>query len=130
MDQRRRYPDDIWFVAFQAHIGKIYEHAAQQVADPKLPKLVKKWVDTFKKEFDDPFEFEEKIKKLVFGTPNKIEQMNQTWDGLAKKFYKAGLDRAEKAGVSNEWTRTVRRWLARIDPSRPYVNEPKIEPLR
>ncbi|MDY0002213.1 MAG: tetratricopeptide repeat protein [Polyangia bacterium] len=130
MDRRNRYTDDVWYVAFQAHIGKIYEHAASLVADPKLPDLAQKWLDTFKKELEDPFEFEEKTKGFVFGTPNKLEQAAQTWEKMAKDFYRAGLDHAEKAGVVTNWTRQVREWLSRIDPSRPYIHEPKIEALR
>ena len=130
LDKRNHYTDDVWYVAFQAHLGKLYEHAASLVADPKWPDLARKWVDTFKKELDDPFEFEEKIKGFVFGTPNKLEQAAQTWEKMAKDFYRAALEHAEKAGVVTEWTRQVREWLARIDPSRPYIHEPKIEALR
>lgn len=130
LEKRDRYADNVWFVAFQAHIGKIYEMAADQVADPKWPKLAKKWVDTFKKQFEDPFEFVEKIKGLVFGTPNLMEKANETWTNLAKKFYRSALAHAAKVGIANEWTDRVRQWLARIDPSSPYIHPAKVEPLR
>ncbi|MFH2009969.1 MAG: tetratricopeptide repeat protein [bacterium] len=126
--ERNKYPDDIWYIAFQAHLGKIYETAAQLVSDPKFPPLIQKWVDLFKKLFQDPFEFEEKIKKLIFGDPSVAEKARETWDTMAKGFYKAAIDHAKKRGISNEWTQNARRWLSRIDPSKPYINEPKIEP--
>jgi len=125
-DERKKYLDDVWYIAFQAHLGKLYELAAAQVADPKFPKLVAKWVNTFKKLFDDPFEFEEKIKKVVFGKKSICETAREQWDMNAKAAYKAAITHAKKRGVSNDWTRKVRRWLSRIDPSSPYINDPKI----
>ncbi len=130
LEKRNKYTDDVWYIAFQAHIGKIYELAADQVADPPWPKLAKRWVDAFKKQFEDPFEFVERIKGFVFGKPNVAMKANETWSDLAKKFYKAALKHAAKVGIANEWTDTVRRWLARIDPGSPYINPPKIESLR
>ena len=127
-DIRGKYRDDLWYIAIQAHIGKIYEMASQLVSDPKMPTLPAKYVNKFKKKFEDPFEFEEKIKKMVFGNPSICEKAREKWDVLAKAHYKAAIAHAKKRGISNEWTRKVRRWLSRIDPSSPYINEPKIEP--
>lgn len=125
-DERKKYLDDVWYIAFQAHVGKLYELAAAQVADPKPPKPAATFIKLFKKQFEDPFEFEEKIKKLVFNSPSICEKAREQWDTLAKQFYKAAIAHAKKRGISNEWTRKVRRWLSRIDPSTPYINDPKI----
>jgi tetratricopeptide (TPR) repeat protein len=125
-DERKKYLDDVWYIAFQAHLGKLYELAAALVADPKFPGLVGKWVKTFKKLFEDPFEFEEKIKKLTFGDPSICERAREKWDMMARLAYKAAIKHAKKRGIANEWTRQVRRWLSRIDPSNPYINDPKI----
>jgi len=125
-DERKKYLDDVWYIAFQAHIGKLYELAAAQVADPKPPKPAASYISLLKKQFEDPFEFEEKIKKLVFGSPSVCERAREKWDLLAKLAYKAAITHAKKRGVSNEWTRKVRRWLSRIDPSSPFINDPKI----
>jgi len=125
-DERKKYLDDVWYIAFQAHIGKLYEMAAAQVSDPKPPKPAATYIKIFKKQFDDPFEFEEKIKRLVFGSTSICEKAREQWDTLAKLAYKAAITHAKKRGISNEWTRKVRRWLSRIDPSTPYINDPKI----
>ncbi len=124
--ERSKYLDDVWYIAFTAHIGKLYELAAAQVADPKPPRPAATYIKLFKKQFEDPFEFEEKIKRLVFGDPSVTEKARENWDRLAKMAYKTAITHAQKRGISNAWTRRVRRWLSRIDPSSPYINDPKI----
>jgi hypothetical protein len=131
LQEAKRYLDDEWGIAYNVHIGMIYEMAATQVADPKYPDAVEKFIIMMKKAIEtgggDAFEFEEKVKQVVF---SDLAKANRTWDSLAKHHYRAAIKLGRDHGIANAWTQAARRYLSGIDPWSPFVHEPKIEPMR
>ncbi|MBW2278636.1 MAG: tetratricopeptide repeat protein [Deltaproteobacteria bacterium] len=94
----------------QIQLGMIYDRAATRVTTVKWPKITLLWVDMFRKLFQDPFEFVEKIKKGVF--TGKVEKFRVTWKRMAKLFYRSSLHPKMNLLRGGPWQKLARRRLA------------------